>query len=86
MLIDQVISFLDALEVLIEALLPSLVHLVLQVKVSDMFSSLLPGECCALLLLFMHLRLDHIQLHAPFLLRNSLLMLRPSTIHMTVVL
>ena len=61
-------------------------HLILQIKVSDMLSSLLPGVGLSLILLLKHLLLDHVQLHTPVLLLNLLLVVCSLGVHMTVVL
>ena len=86
MLVDQVISVLDALQMLVESLLPPLVHLILQVQVSDMLCSLLPGQSAALFLFLRHLLLYLLQMHAPVLLLDHLLVRGSLLIHLTIVL
>ena len=71
---------------LVEPLLPPLVHLMLQVQVPDVLRSLLPGQSAALFLLLLHLLLYLVHVHAPVLLLDHRLMRRSLSIHLTVVL
>ena len=86
MLVDQVISVLDALQVLVEPLLTPLMHLALQLQISDVLGTLLPGQGGTLFLLLLHLLLDLLKLHAPVLLLDHLLVRRSLLIHLTIVL
>ena len=71
---------------LVESLLPPLVHLILQVQVSDMLRSLLPGQGAALFLFLLHLLLYLLQMHAPVLLLDHLLVRGSLLVHLTIVL
>ena len=69
---------------LVEPLLTSFKHLVLQVEISDMLGSLFHFECGSLLLLLVHLFLDLFQLHPSVLLLDLPLMVSSHFIDLAV--
>ena len=85
-LVYQVISIFDTLKMLVKALLTPLKHLMLEIKVSDMFCSFLSGQGGTFILLLLNLFLELLELHASVLLFDLLLMLLPLCIHLTVIL